>query len=73
MFVPVLDITNEEETAFHIFSTSLLLFPQFKQPVVVKRKLVFPCLLREKPTIASIVYLPTRSSLIREKNGEKGK
>ena len=55
MFVSVLDITNEEETAFHIFSTSLLLFPQFKQPVVVKRKLVFPCLLREKPTIASIV------------------
>ena len=71
MFVPVLDITNEEETAFHIFSTSLLLFPQFKQPVVVKRKLVFPCLLREKPTIASIVYLPTRSSLIREKKWGK--
>ena len=39
MFVSVLDITNEEETAFHIFSTSLLLFPQFKQPV--ERKLVF--------------------------------
>ena len=68
MFVSVLDITNEEETAFHIFSTSLLLFPQFKQPVVVKRKLVFPCLLREKPTV--VQYLPTRSSLIREKKWE---
>ena len=48
MFVSVLDITNEEETAFHIFSTSLLLFPQFKQPVVVKRKLVFPMFIERK-------------------------
>ena len=72
MFVPVLDITNEEETAFHIFSTSLLLFPQFKQPVVVKRKLVFPMFI-ERKTNHSQYSIPSyqKQSDLRKKWGKR--